>query len=137
VNTLKESLLKTKNAFFNSIFVMIGVIILISISINLIPKNTTLQTGYVFVDVLIMGFFGSFAAGNPITSYIIGGELLKNGISLIAVTAFLLTWVTVGIIQFPAESYLLGRKFAITRNITSFISAIIIAFLTIITMSVI
>jgi len=137
VNTIKESIFKTKNAFLNSIFVMIGVIILISIIINLIPKNTTLQTRYLFGDVIITSVFGSLAAGNPITSYIIGGELLANGVSLIAVTAFLLTWVTVGIIQFPAESYLLGKKFAIYRNITSFISAIIIAFLTILTIGVI
>ena len=137
MNTIKESIFKTKNAFLNSIFVMIGVIILISIIINLIPKNTTLQTRYLFGDVIITSVFGSLAAGNPITSYIIGGELLANGVSLIAVTAFLLTWVTVGIIQFPAESYLLGKKFAIYRNITSFISAIIIAFLTILTIGVI
>ncbi|MGV7222740.1 MAG: hypothetical protein ACQ9MH_14585 [Nitrospinales bacterium] len=32
-------------------------------------------------------------------------------------TSFLVAWVTVGIIQFPPEATLLGRRFACFRNI--------------------
>jgi hypothetical protein len=41
----------------------------------------------------------------------------------------LISWVTVGIIQIPAESYFFGKKFTITRNIISFVFAILGAYL--------
>ncbi len=52
-----------------------------------------------------------------------------------AVTAFILAWVSVGIVQLPMESALFGKKFAITRNIVSFVTAMIIAALTALTLS--
>jgi uncharacterized membrane protein YraQ (UPF0718 family) len=57
--------------------------------------------------------------------------MLQQGVSLIAVTAFLVAWVTVGFIQLPAESYLLGKRFAFLRNLTAFILAIVVAILTV------
>ena len=65
------------------------------------------------------------------TSYVIGGELLKNGVSLVAVMAFIVSWVTVGTVQLPAESLMLGRKFALLRNGISLIMAIAISVLTV------
>jgi uncharacterized membrane protein YraQ (UPF0718 family) len=70
-------------------------------------------------------------------SYIIGGELLKDGVSLFAVTAFIVTWVTVGLLQLPAEAAILGRQFAIFRNILSFILAILVSIVTVVTVMVI
>jgi len=63
--------------------------------------------------------------------------MLKQGVGLIAVTAFLVSWVTVGLIQFPAESTILGKKFAILRNISAFILSIIVAIITILILGVI
>jgi hypothetical protein len=60
-----------------------------------------------------------------------GGELLTGGISRIAVTALIVNWVTVGLIQLPAEMLLLGRRFAIYRNALCFLSAIPVSFLTV------
>lgn len=94
-------------------------------------------TGYGLPDALIGSVFGSISAGNPITSYIISGELLKSGVSLFAVTAFILAWVTVGIVQFPAESEILGKKFAIQRNILSFLLSIAVAAATVYTLGVV
>ena len=133
----KENFIKTLNSFWQIFPVILGVILLISLSLVALPKNfyTTIFTGNKFIDPFFGAIFGSIAAGNPITSYIIGGELLKQGVSLLAVTAFILAWVSVGIIQLPAESLMLGRKFAITRNIISFLTTIIIAVLTILTLS--
>ena len=74
---------------------------------------------------------GSVLAGNPVTSYVLGGELLTQGVNLVAVTAFLVAWVTVGFVQLPAESMMLGKKFAISRNILSFIFSIIVAIITV------
>jgi len=63
--------------------------------------------------------------------------MLQQGVNMTAITAFIISWVTVGIVQLPAESLMLGKKFAFTRNIVSFITAIIIAILTVFTIRLI
>ena len=80
-------------------------------------------SGNAVLDSFLGAVAGSIAAGNPINSYVIGGELLINGVSLMAIGAFIFAWVTVGLVQFPAESMMLGRRFAVTRNIVSFCMA--------------
>ncbi len=113
-----------------SLPILASVLLLASLVNNYVSKEffASLFSGGV-LDPIIGAFFGSVAAGNPITSYIIGGELLSNGVSLVAVVAFVVSWVTVGVVQFPAESLMLGKRFAVVRNCISFIMAIMIALL--------
>ena len=135
---VKKSAVKTLNNFKQTLPILIGVLLLISLVITAVPKNlyAKIFTGVPVVDLFTGAISGSIAAGNPLNSYIIGGELLNQGISLIAVTAFILTWTTVGMIQLPAESLMLGKKFAVTRNVMSFVTALIIASLTVFTLGV-
>jgi len=129
VEKFKTAAKGTLNAFSRSIPILLAVLFLISFIINAIPQETynKIFSGNAFFDSMIGAILGSISAGNPINSYILGGEFLDQGVGLIAVTAFILTWTTVGIVQLPAESVMLGRKFAIYRNVASFISAIAIA----------
>ena len=90
-----------------------------------------------FVNVVLGASVGSLIACNPIVSYVLGGEFLKYGVELSVVLAFLLAWVTVGLVQLPAESILLGKKFALIRNLMSFISAILISFLVVLALQII
>lgn len=132
-NKIKKAVEKAAKGLWTATPVLAGVILLIGLFTIAVPKETLalLFTKNPFVDSLIGSSVGSILAGNPITSYILGGEFLSQGISLIAVTAFIVAWVTVGVVQFPAEAYLLGKKFAITRNIVSFAFAIIVALITV------
>jgi len=59
---------------------MIGVLLLISL-VDLFAKDYYLHifTGNFILDPLIGSLAGSFSFGIPITSYIVGGELLKKG----------------------------------------------------------
>ena len=127
-----DAISKAGKALYMALPMVIGVVILVSISNIFIPSTvyaSIFQNN--IIDSLIGSSLGSILAGNPITSYIIGGELLNNGISLIAVTAFMVSWVTVGLVQLPAESVMLGKKFAIYRNISSFVLSIFVAILTV------
>lgn len=130
---LKQSAIKTLKSFRKIIPLLLGVILLISLISTLIPKSfyAPIFRNNPLLDPIIGSLIGSISTGPPITSYILGGEFLKEGVSLIAVTAFMVAWVTVGIIQFPAESMILGMKFAITRNITSFILSVAVAITTV------
>jgi uncharacterized membrane protein YraQ (UPF0718 family) len=133
---LKSAGVSTLNSMKMSIPVLIGVILLISLITHVVPKNafSSLFSGNLMLDVLIGGIIGSISAGNPLTSYVIGGELLKQGISFAAVTAFILGWVTVGAVQIPAEGLMLGKKFALVRNGVSFLMSLVIAVLTVVTL---
>ena len=126
-----QSARKTRNSFSQMLPILIGVLLLISLVNAAIPPATYagLFTGNVLIDPLLGAMFGSIAAGNPITSYIIGGELIAVHVSLTAVTAFILSWVTVGLISLPAEMEILGKRFAVARNLVSFVFSIAIALL--------
>lgn len=116
-----------------SVPILLGVLLLIGLITTLVPKAffSRVFTGNRVLDPLIGAVFGSTAAGSPLTSYVIGGELLNNGISLVAVLAFIVSWVTVGAVQLPAESMMLGKSFALIRNGISLIMAVVIAVLTV------
>ncbi|MBN2093890.1 MAG: hypothetical protein JW740_00740 [Candidatus Zambryskibacteria bacterium] len=135
----KLALRQTLNNFKNSLPLLVGIIFLIALLVNLISSEflEKILTGNKLADTFIATVIGSILAGNPINSYIISSELLAWGVSLTAVTAFIISWVTVGIVQLPAEILLLGKNFALTRNILCFFSAILIAFLTTLLISVI
>ena len=134
--TLKMSFLKALKALKNFLPIIIGMLLLINL-INLFANSyySKLFTNNPILDPLIGALAGSLSFGIPITSYIVGGELLKEGISLIAITAFIMTWTTVGVAMLPLETKFLGKKFAIVRNILNFIFAIIISILVVSTLT--
>ncbi|MDD3622753.1 MAG: hypothetical protein PHQ81_10150 [Methanofollis sp.] len=71
----------------------------------------------------------------PVTSYVIGGELLKVGVSLTAVTAFIVAWVSVGLVSLPAEMAVMGRRFALGRTMISFLCAVAMAMLVVLVLA--
>ena len=137
--TIVASFYKAFKSFGTNLPVLISVILLIGLFKVYIPSKliSSIFTGELFRDTFFGSMIGSISAGNPITSYIIGGELLKEGVSLFAVTAFITAWVTVGIIQLPAEASILGKRFALMRNTLSFLFSILVAITTVLTLKVI
>jgi len=134
---------RSKQAFISMLLTMrkalpilFGVLLLVSL-ISTVAGNyyERLFSGNFYTDPLLGALAGSFSFGIPLTSYLIGGELLKEGVSLVAVTAFIVTWSSVGIVMLPLEGSFLGRRFALWRNMINFIMAIVIAVLTVITIN--
>jgi len=134
--TIIVSFYKALKNFGMALPVLLGVILLLGLfKIYITPELiSSVFTGGLFRDTVLGSIIGSISAGNPITSYIIGGELLKQGVSLFAVTAFIVAWVTVGVVQLPAEASILGKRFALTRNILSFIFALLVAITSVVTL---
>ncbi len=132
----KEAVFKAGRTIKTSLPIIIGILLLVNL-INLFANNyySKIFTGNLILDPLIGALAGSFSFGIPITSYIVGGELLKKGISLIAISAFIMTWTTVGVAMLPLEAKFLGKRFAIVRNILNFIFAIVISILVILTLT--
>jgi uncharacterized membrane protein YraQ (UPF0718 family) len=138
-NTFKKSALKTAKGLWVSFPMIFGTILLVSLISVLVPVSfyVSVFNKSSFLNSLIGGLIGSISVGHPITSYIFGGEMLNHGVKLVSITAFLVSWVTVGVIQIPAESAILGKKFALLRNFTAFILSILVAIITVLILKII
>ncbi len=126
---LKQANKKSLKGILGVLPILIGMLLLVSMVNILVPKSFygSLFNGNLFRDALTGSILGSILTGNPVTAYILGSEFLKNDVSIIAVTAFIAAWTTVGVIQLPAESLILGKKFAMYRNLSAFFMSIIVA----------
>ena len=115
--------------FLLNVPMLMSVILLSGLFVVFItPKMlTSLFSGDAFFDTLSGTFIGEASVGQPFISYLIGGELLDDGMSYYAVAAFILSWVALGIVQLPYEYSLCGGRFTFTRNILAFIFALIIS----------
>lgn len=128
---------KTVQLFKTVLPILVGMLLLISLLNPLLQSRYSQWfTGHYLHDTLIGAAAGSISFGIPITSYIAGGELLAKGVSLLAVTAFILAWTTVGVAMLPLEAAFLGKRFAVFRNAINFVFAILIAVLTVATLKV-
>lgn len=127
----QQSLRKTLKGFINLTPVILGMLLLTSLVLTFMPETFTRQMfGHGDLpDALVGAVLGGVSMGHPLASYILGGELLSGGVSLLAVTAILVSWVTVGVVQLPAEALVLGWRFAAWRNLLALIGAVLLAFL--------
>ena len=136
MSRIKNSINQSLRSFKSALPIMFGMLMLVSLTnVYLHDYYGSIFVGNKFFDLLAGSFAGSVSFGIPITSYIVGGELLNEGVSLLAITAFILSWTTVGIAMLPLEAKFLGWKFALTRNVINFIFSIIIAFLTVVSVN--
>ncbi len=118
--------------------ILVGMLLLAMLINNLAQRYyDKMFTGDYLKDTFIGAIAGSLSFGMALTSYVVGGEFLQRGVSLLAVTAFIMTWTTVGIAMLPLEAKMLGTKFAVWRNVFNFIFAIIISILTVLILRVI
>ncbi len=130
------SALKRSALSFAAILPMLfGVIGLVGLFQTMVSPRmlASVFQGNPFIDTFIGTLSGSAALGNPVVSYLLGGELLAQGISMYAVSAFMLAWVTLGFTQLPIEMEALGHRFTLYRNILAFFSTMVVAVLTTLT----
>jgi len=124
---------KTGKSALGTLPVLLGVLLLTGLLTTLAADHLQAISGTIqgAAGPFIGAAMGSIAAGHPMTSYVIGGELLAQGISSTAIAALIVSWVTVGLVQLPAEATALGVRFALWRAVLCFISAVAIAYLTV------
>ena len=115
--------------FFNIMPILLGVVLLIGLARSVLKDEIllTLFQGKPMFDTILGAFAGSIFTGTPMNSYVIGDTLLNMGVSPFAVTALLFTWVTVGLVQLPAEIAALGRSFGLSRIVVVFILSVLMA----------
>lgn len=133
-----RALQKSGLSFLAMTPLLLGVIGLVGFFRITIPPEifSSFFRGTPVLDTLLGTVSGAVASGNAVVSYFLGGELLDQGVSLYAVCAFMLSWVTLGVTQLPAEVEVFGGRFTAYRNLLSLIFTVFIAVITTLTMKV-
>ena len=126
-----SSLRKTLASFVRLLPIILGMLLLTMLVLTFMPDTVSSRLfGHgALLDTLLGAGLGGVSVGHPLVSYILGGELLAGGVSLYAVTALLVSWVTVGVVQMPAEAMMLGWRFAVLRNLLALAGSVLLAFL--------
>ena len=125
------ALSKTLHNLAGMLPILVGMLMLISLLLTLFPEAVSARLfGHgVAVDTLLGAALGGVAVGQPMISYVLGGELLTAGVGLSAVTAFIVSWVSVGVIHLPVEAVMAGRRFALLRNALAFLASVVVGLL--------
>ena len=136
-NNIKEAFNKSLKGFLSMLPMLLAILLLLGIFDVYITKDILLSFFFFFYFVYtITGtLLGGVLTGNPMISYILGGELTDAGVSLYAVTAFILSWVTIGLVQLPAEVEVFGLRFTFYRTLFTFITTILVSLATVLTVN--
>jgi len=128
---LQDAFKRTIRQFAGMLPTLSGVILLVGLFQGFVPGNLLLSLfpGNAIQDTLLGTVAGSMLAGSPINSYVLGQTLLEIGVSLFGVTALMLSWVNIGLVQLPAEIAALGSRFAVRRNLAAFIMVMFVSML--------
>lgn len=126
--TLKKSFKQTVTWFVINIPIILWILLLVALIKNYVSMSFLSTIKSDFLAWIVANILGSLFAGNPINSYIIAWEFGGLADNIIIVWAFLISWVTVGFIQIPAESYYFGKKYAFLRNILAFVFSLLWAY---------
>jgi len=129
----EKTILSLKNALKSLVGIMPYVIIIV-LGIGLIQGFLSreiisgfLGEGSGFSGVFLAGLLGAILYIPAIVSFPLTASLIENGASIMVAAAFIITLTMVGLVTLPLEIKELGKKFAILRNLFSFIIALIIA----------
>jgi len=139
--TFIASLVKDKQKTFNSMKMakgmmknmvgqIVGILLLIGLILTFIPPEvikSTLGESNTFISTIVSALAGSITLIPAFVAFPLVGSLVDAGASIIPAVAFLTTLTMVGLVTFPLEKREFGLKFAIIRNIFSFVFAVIIA----------
>lgn len=125
-----EAMKKSKGMMGNMLGEIIAIIFIIGIVLTFIPpesiksvlgsENTTMAT-------IIAAIAGSITLIPAFVAFPLVGSFVDVGASIVPAVAFLTTLTMVGVVTFPLEKKEFGFKFAMTRNVFSFIAALGIA----------
>jgi hypothetical protein len=130
MQNIKKTFFQTLRSFKEMIPMLLGILLIVAMlkqswTFDILNKYLSND----FLSTILASFFWSISAWTTINSYIIADSFWKVDDYILVITAFLVSWVTVWVIQMPAEIYFFGKKFALTRNLISFIFSIIISYI--------
>ncbi|QIB26524.1 permease [Caloranaerobacter azorensis] len=127
-----SSMKMAKNLMKNIIGEIIAVLFLIGLILTFIPPHIIkdfMGNSKVILSTIVSALIGSITLIPAFVAFPLVGSLVDRGASIIPIASFLTTLTMVGIVTFPLEKKNFGTKFAVIRNVLSFVFALFISFL--------
>lgn len=121
---------KSKGMMGNMLGEIIAIIFLIGLVLTFIPPESiekVLGSSNIMFSTVSAALVGSITLIPAFVAFPLVGSFVDVGASIVPAVAFLTTLTMVGVVTFPLEKKEFGLKFAVTRNVFSFVFAIIIA----------
>jgi len=81
------------------------------------------------LSLLVGGAAGAVSIGPPVAAFPIAGSFIASGAWPPAAAAFIVSWVSVGVVTLPVEAHVFGWRFTLWRNLLTFIAALLIGLL--------
>lgn len=121
---------KSKGMMGSMLGEIIAIIFIIGLILTFIPPESIeriLGSSNIMFSTISAALVGSITLIPAFVAFPLVGSFVNVGASIVPAAAFLTTLTMVGVVTFPLEKKEFGLKFTVTRNIFSFIFAIIIA----------
>jgi uncharacterized membrane protein YraQ (UPF0718 family) len=121
---------KSKSMMGNMMGEIVAIIFIIGLILTLIPPESirsVLGSSNTFLSTILAAMAGSITLIPAFVAFPLVGSFVDVGASIVPAAAFLTTLTMVGVVTFPLERKEFGLKFTLTRNLVSFVFAIIIA----------
>lgn len=115
--------------FMNLLPALLNILVLVSIVLYLLPKETLVKwLGHDSggLGLIVAAILGSISLIPGFIAFPLGSILLKSGVSYQVIAVFITTLMMVGILTLPLEAKYFGMRVALLRNALSFIGAVII-----------
>lgn len=136
VSFVKDKI-KTKEALKKAFFMgkgmalsILAIIFAIGLVLAVLPPQQIAEIvgkQNIFFATIVAAVFGTITLIPAFIAFPLIGTLFSAGVGVMPSVAFLTTLTMVGVATLPLECQEFGTKFAVTRNLLSFIFAIIIA----------
>lgn len=121
---------KSQGMMKNMMGSIIAILFLIGLILTFVPPeliSDLLGSSNVLYSTLSAAVVGSVTLIPAFVAFPLVASFVNVGASIVPAVAFLTTLTMVGIVTFPLEKQEFGLKFTLTRNILSFVFAIIVA----------
>ena len=135
--SFKKDKNKTKDALKSALSMgkgmaisIFSIIFLIGLILTFLPPEVIseyISKSSVVVSTLAWALVGTITLIPAFIAFPLVGTLVNAGANITPIVAFLTTLTMVGVVTFPLEKKEFGLKFALTRNVLSFVFAIFIA----------
>lgn len=128
----RQALLVARQTLWRMVPLLLAIFALIGLFQEFVPPemiHTWLGADNRLVSLLNGGLIGAIAIGPPVAAFPIAGSFIETGAWPPAAASFIVSWVSVGVVTLPVEAHVFGWRFALWRNVITFIAALLIGLL--------
>ncbi len=128
----RQSLLAARQTLLHMVPLLLAIFALIGLFQEFVPAemiHTWLGSENHLLSLLNGGLVGAIAIGPPVAAFPIAGSFIETGAWPPAAAAFIVSWVSVGVVTLPVEAHVFGWRFALWRNTITFFAALLIGLL--------